>query len=186
MTEEVKNNAQEPTIIKNTSQAYGYKYSSLADISNAGVSIPLMRVKPTEFGDYIEYLDDNGNWQTGAKIVVPEMKGSNSAQAYGSAITYARRYTTHLAKRIACDDDAKLEKQPPQNNKYQNSKQVNKPVQKIDQGFLCKVRGKLPTIDTNEELDSYWKELNLNKQYQAALLSAFKQRRGEIANAMEG
>ena len=88
-----KTTQQEPTVIKNASQAYGYKYSSLADIANQGVQIPKMRLKPTEFGEYIEYLDDNGEWQIGAKVVIPEMKGNNAAQVYGSALTYARRYT---------------------------------------------------------------------------------------------
>ena len=45
------------------------------------------------------------------------MKGSNSAQRYGSAITYARRYTTLLALSLACDDDKKIETQEPKDTK---------------------------------------------------------------------
>ena len=59
----------------------------------------------------------------------------------------------------------------------------NKP--KIDQAFLCKVRAKLALIKTDEELDNYWKQLHLNKQYQSYLLPSFKTRRGEIANGVE-
>lgn len=59
----------------------------------------------------------------------------------------------------------------------------NKP--KIDQAFLAKVRAKLPTISTDEDLNAYWKELNLNKQYQSYLLPSFKKRRGEIAHGVE-
>ena len=67
-------------IVKNNSKAYGYNYASLADIVNAGFELPQMRLKPTEYGEYVEYLDDKGEWQTGAKVVVPDMKGSNDAQ----------------------------------------------------------------------------------------------------------
>lgn len=100
-------------IVKADSKAYGYNYASLADIAKQDFKIPEMRIKPTEFGDYIEYRDSTGEWQTGAKIVVPEMKGMNAAQAYGSALTYARRYTAQMALALACDDDQKLEKAKP-------------------------------------------------------------------------
>lgn len=100
-------------IVKNASSGYGYKYNNLADLERAGVEIPKMRVKPTEFGEYVEYLDDNGGWQIGAKVVEMEMKGMNSAQAYGSSLTYARRYTVMLAKAVACDDDDAVEQNKP-------------------------------------------------------------------------
>ena len=103
---------QTAKVVKNASQAYGYTYTSLADLAKAGIKIPKMRVKATEQGEYIEYWDGT-DWQTGAKVVVPQMKGSNEAQMYGSALTYARRYTVMLAESVACDDDSKLETQAP-------------------------------------------------------------------------
>lgn len=172
----------EPTIIKNTSQAYGYKFSSLADISRAGVEIPQMRVKPTELGDYIEYLDKNGDWQIGAKIVVPEMKGCNSAQAYGSALTYARRYTTQLARKLACDDDVKVEKQKPTSNTQTKSA---KPVSKIDFEKVNEIKKKLPTISSVDELEQYWKELNLDFQYKRILTRRFQERKKELVTPIE-
>jgi hypothetical protein len=49
-------------------------------------------------------------------VVIPKQaegakdnKTMNDAQLYGSAITYARRYTAMLFFGIACDDDDKLE-----------------------------------------------------------------------------
>lgn len=168
-----KSTAQEPTVIKNASQAYGYKYSSLADIANAGVTIPVMRVKPTEFGEYIEYSDENGEWQTGAKIVVPEMKGCNAAQAYGSALTYARRYTVQLAKSLACDDDAAIERQKPE------AKQV-KPERKVDFKRLTMIRGKLPTINTVAALAAYQKSLNLDQMHWDLVKKDFSKRKEEI------
>lgn len=107
-------------VVTNASSGYGYKYASLADLARADINIPKMRVKPTEFGEFIEYLDSDGNWQTGAKIVEFEAKGMNHAQMYGAALTYARRYTVQMAESVACDDDDEVEKAKP----------VNKPRQK--------------------------------------------------------
>lgn len=100
---------QEGKIVKNTSPAHNYKYSSLADLHKAGIDIPKMRVKATEYGEFIEYLDDKGEWQMGAKIVPIESKVMNPAQAYGASLTYARRYTVQMAEQVACDDDDAIE-----------------------------------------------------------------------------
>lgn len=100
-------------IVKNSSKAYGYNYASLGDIVKQGFEIPKMRVATHEGNDYIEYFDGEA-WQLGARIVVPDMKGSNEAQRYGSALTYARRYTAQMALSLVCDDDTKIETQAPQ------------------------------------------------------------------------
>lgn len=100
-------------IVRNTSEGYGYKYSSLADLAEAGVDIPKMRIKPTEFGEFVEYLDANGEWQTGARVVPFESKNMNEPQAYGAALTYARRYTVQMAGSVACNDDDAVEKEKP-------------------------------------------------------------------------
>lgn len=102
----------ETKVVKNKSSGYGYKYSNLADLAREGITIDKMRVKPTEFGDYIEYFDGN-EWHIGAKIVPFEAKGMNAAQAYGAALTYARRYTVQMAQSIACDDDDAVEQAKP-------------------------------------------------------------------------
>lgn len=104
-----------PRIISNTSTGYGYRYASLADMARQGVPVPKMRTVETERGEYIEYWDEQANeWQQGARVVIPSMKGANEAQQYGSAVTYARRVTTALAAGIVTDDDTQLERQPPQ------------------------------------------------------------------------
>ncbi len=101
-------------IVANTSKAYGYNYASLSDIANQGFTIPKMKTGTDGEKEYVYYYDaELKEWVRGAEIVVPEMKGSNSAQRYGSAITYARRYTTLLALSLACDDDKKIETQEP-------------------------------------------------------------------------
>ena len=97
-------------IIKNNSKGYGYNYASLSDIASQGFEIPKMTTgtDPGTGRDYVYYLDGE-NWLRGAAIIVPEGKGMNKAQLYGSALTYARRYTTLMALGLSCDDDAIVE-----------------------------------------------------------------------------
>lgn len=134
----------ETKIVKTASKAYGYNYASLGDIVEQGNEIPEMRIKPTEFGEFIEYKDKDGNWQIGSKIVVPEMKGMNAAQAYGSALTYARRYTALMALALVCDDDKKLE--------------AAAPVKKaqVPRTDFNEVRAKFKACTSNEQADLIW------------------------------
>lgn len=96
--------------IKNKSNGYGYNYASLADIAEQGEVIPKMTVRVVEGNEYIFYYDSElKEWLQGAKIVVPNAKGMNEAQTYGSALTYARRYTVLMANGLACQDDKEIE-----------------------------------------------------------------------------
>lgn len=106
--------------------------------------------------------------------------GANETpQQLGSKVTYLRRYSLSMAFGIAAeDDDGAAASARPQ-------RQSSAAPSKIDQAFLCKVRGKLALIKTDDELDAYWKQLDLNKQYQGYLLPSFKKRRGEIRNGVE-
>lgn len=111
----------ENKIVSNQSKAYGYNYASLSDIVNQGFEIPKMKTGTEEGKEYVYYLDKELNeWIRGAEIVIPENIVSangknkmNKTQLYGSALTYARRYTCHLALQLACDDDKKVETQAP-------------------------------------------------------------------------
>lgn len=122
-----------PKIIGNKSTGYNYSYTSLADLVIAGYDLPPMRVAvlTNEAGEpvivdgapveYIEILirtemNTDGritceHWARGARVVIPKKNNTsmNEAQLYGSAITYARRYTAMMMFGIACDDDDKLE-----------------------------------------------------------------------------
>lgn len=109
-TEPIKS---EQTIVKTTSKAgsgsYGFSYASLSDLAKQGVKIPKMRTAVIDGQQFIEYFDGK-EWQLGAQIITDfESKGMNKAQAYGSALTYARRYTVQLAERVAVDDDKNIE-----------------------------------------------------------------------------
>lgn len=110
MTEPTKS---EQTIVKTASKAgsgsYGFSYASLSDLAKQGVKIPKMRVAVIDEMQFVEYFDGK-DWQVGAQVITDfESKGMNKAQAYGSALTYARRYTVQLAECVAVDDDKNVE-----------------------------------------------------------------------------
>ena len=147
---QVKDDSQ---IIKAASKGYNYNYASLADIAKAGKTIPKMRVKPTENGDYIEYLDDNNEWQIGAKIVIPEMAKSNEAQKYGAAVTYARRVTAQLALSLVCQDDDKVETHSKEDAKANEERNANR--MSFDD-----IKAKLGTLKTLTEVNVFAKEVN--------------------------
>lgn len=99
------------------------------------------------------------------------------------AITSSVKYFIMRLYNISEKGEQEADKTTPEPPVAPRKNQQPKP--KIDQAFLCKVRGKLPTINTDEELDVYWKELHLNKMYYKLLTPDFKKRREEIANGVE-
>ena len=119
MAEEKKQ--EQPKLIGNKSEGYNYKYTSLGDLVIAGIEIPPMRISVLVDGEQNPVLDPNGKpfeyieakvdneWIRGARVEVPSGNKMNEAQTYGSALTYARRYTVLTVLGIACDDDKKLE-----------------------------------------------------------------------------
>lgn len=120
-----------PQILGNKSDGYKYKYTSLSDIVIAGYELPPMRIAtltntagdpvvvngaPVEYIEVSCEIHNRFEWLRGARVVIPKQpegakdnKTMNDAQLYGSAITYARRYTAMMLFGIACDDDDKLE-----------------------------------------------------------------------------
>lgn len=135
-------------IVKNASQGYGYSYSNLADLAKAGIEIPIMKTQRVDGDEYVFALID-GEWIQGAKVIEMEMKGMNAAQAYGSALTYARRYTVQLVKGIACDDDDKVEADGA-------AKRVDNKNSKLD---FDKIREQLDMLDDLASVKAYYEEL---------------------------
>ena len=159
-------------IVKSESKAYGYNYASLADIVNQGFRLPIMETRNIDGETFMGWLDEQNQWHQGAPLIVPEMKGMNAAQAMGSALTYARRYTAQMALGLACDDDAKLEKTksgPVATGKVYGSK--------VD---FAKIRDQLATIENPNELVKYWKGLKLSEKQADVLRPAFAKRRAEL------
>lgn len=162
----------EKQIVKSESKAYGYNYASLADIVNQGFKIPIMETRNVDGETFMGWLDEEGKWHQGAPLIVPEMKGMNAAQAMGSALTYARRYTAQMALGLACDDDAKLEKTkgaPEATGKVYGSK--------ID---FKQVRERINSIDDPEELVKYWMSLKLSEKQANILKGDFTKRKNEL------
>lgn len=87
----------------------GFSYASLSDIVKEGHALPKMRLKVIDGRQFIEY-ESEGEWLLGAEVITDfKSPGMNACQAYGSALTYARRYTAQLALGLAVDDDKNVE-----------------------------------------------------------------------------
>lgn len=142
--------ADNEKLVNKGREAYGYNYASLADIVKAGFTIPKMKTITENGKEYISYWDNElREWLRGAEIVVPSMKGINSAQAYGAGITFARRYTAKLANGLADDDDAKIETQKPEEEPVKQQKA--QPVQPV---------AKPPHKDARVELSKLHEQVN--------------------------
>lgn len=160
-------------IVKNASQGYGYSYSNLADLAKAGVEIPVMKTQRVDGDEYVFALID-GEWIQGAKVIEMEMKGMNAAQAYGSALTYARRYTVQLVKGIACDDDDKVEADGA-------AKRVDNKNSKLD---FDKIREQLDMLDDLASVKAYYEELKKIHQSPAQekyINGMFNKKKAQIA-----
>lgn len=97
--------------IKKKTAGYGYKYADLAEIHNYLDSVGLsyyQYIKINEQG--VEQIftkrDDMDEPIPGCKVPQATLSGkSNPAQEYGSALTYARRYSLLMAYGLATEDD---------------------------------------------------------------------------------
>ena len=152
-----------PKIIKNASKGYGYTYSNLADLAKAGIEIPPMKTELVNGSEYV-FAKIGDEWIQGAKVVDIEMKGMNAAQAYGSALTYARRYTVQLVLGIACDDDDKLEAHTAEDRKNAKSAPRSTGGNHID---FQDVRDECALIDDLESLQDLYKRLGVEKMSEA-------------------
>lgn len=142
-------------IVANKSKAYGYNYASLGDIAQQGFQIPKMKTGTEDGREYVFYYDSElKEWTRGALVVVPEMKGMNTAQQYGSALTYARRYTTLMALSLACDDDKKLEATAPKGQNLWDG---------LEDKGLKDLADEFRQLYDKEEQERILKGLNLNK-----------------------
>lgn len=160
-------------IVKNASKGYGYTYSNLADLAKAGIEIPPMKTEKIDGDEYV-FAKVGDEWIQGAKVVEMEMKGMNPAQAYGSALTYARRYTVQLVMAIACDDDDKVEQDGEARRKEYNNQS------RID---FQEVRDQVKIIDDMESLQALYKELSaekLTEKQQAVINRIINERKKEL------
>lgn len=142
MTEPTKS---EQNVVKTVSKAgsgsYGFSYASLSDLAKQGVKIPKMRVTVIDGRQFVEYFDGK-DWQIGAQVITDfESRGMNKAQAYGSALTYARRYTVQLAECVAVDDDKNVENAKPEPSSSKPVASSSKPASEKQVELLKQLLG---------------------------------------------
>jgi integrase len=109
--------------IRKNSQGYGYKYCDLAEIHRHMEEVGFsywQEIETVGDEDYvITHILDATNKEVrkvrGCRVV--KVSGKNPAQDYGSALTYARRYSLLLAFGLATadDDGAALNPKPARN-----------------------------------------------------------------------
>lgn len=105
------------TTLKKLSQGYGYKYTELSAIHEEMEKQGIYYWQETKWdegagADYIwthlKYDDDGSKWEEprrGVKVIDTAGGGMNAAQAQGSGVTYARRYSLLMALGWATEDD---------------------------------------------------------------------------------
>ena len=168
-----ENNKQ---IVKNASKGYKYEYSNLADLARAGVEIPPMRTKRVDGYEYV-FAKVGNEWIQGARVVELITNSMNPAQAYGAALTYARRYTVQLVQAIACDDDDALEAHTAEDRKNFSKAKTNYRIN------FDEVKEALEVIDDVESLKAYYEEIkskNLSDKQMAAINRMFNQAKGRL------
>lgn len=161
-------------IVKSESEGFNYNYASLADIVNQGFKLPVMETRNIDGETFMGWLDDKGAWHQGAPVIIPEMKGMNAAQAMGSALTYARRYTAQMALGLACDDDKKLEKSKDGKGPEPTGRVYGNRINFND------VRDKIASITNPKDLLVYWQGLKLSDKQADILRGDFKKRMAEL------
>lgn len=111
--EEEKKKVKKNTIKKNR-DGYGYKYTELAEINKYCLENDISYYQEIETStinqkDYIvTYVIQNGETtkHMGCQIVEAKLSGiNNPVQAYGSSLTYCRRYSLLMALGLATEDD---------------------------------------------------------------------------------
>lgn len=101
--------------IAKKSEGYGYKYTELADINKFCEDNDIRYYQEVETSDinqkdyFITYLSYSGEpyeRHRGCQIVDAKLQGNNNpVQAYGSSLTYCRRYSLLMALGLATEDD---------------------------------------------------------------------------------
>lgn len=171
------------TRVKKMSQGYGYKYSDLSTIHEEMEKQGITYYQYTEYcveanADYVyTVLIIDGEPQParrGCRVIYGDEKMKSAAQAQGSGLTYARRYSLLMALGWATEDDDgdSAGSMPISANKAVSS------AKKID---FKQVREHLNEIDTVEGLNAYWTSLHLTEKQQAVVKKDFAERKAKIS-----
>ena len=167
--------------VKKKSNGYNYKYAELAQIheelENQGITYyQYIDYDPNADADYIYTVIAKGDKESsprrGCRVIVGNEAKMSAAQAQGSALTYARRYSLLMALGWATeDDDGATAGDPiPAERRQPGGNKIN----------FNEIREKLTEIDTIDELNSYWVELHLTDRQANILKADFATRKAMI------
>ena len=167
--------------VKKKSNGYNYKYAELAQIHEELEAQGITYYQYIDYdqnadADYIYTViikdDKESSPRRGCRVIIGHEAKMSAAQAQGSALTYARRYSLLMALGWATEDDdgATAGKQAPAAPRQFGGNKVN----------FVEVREKLTEIDNLDELNNYWKELNLTEKQANVLKSDFAKRKATI------
>lgn len=167
--------------VKKKSNGYNYKYAELAQIHE---ELEAQGIRYYQYIDYdqnadadyiytvIKQGDRESSPRRGCRVIIGNEAKMSAAQAQGSALTYARRYSLLMALGWATEDDdgATAGRQVENAPRQFGGNKVN----------FVEVREKLTEIDNIDELNNYWKELNLSEKQANILKSDFARRKATI------
>ena len=167
--------------VKKKSNGYNYKYAELAQIheelENQGITYyQYIDYDQNADADYIYTViikgDKESSPRRGCRVLIGHEAKMSAAQAQGSALTYARRYSLLMALGWATEDDdgATAGQQMPATPRQFGGNKIN----------FAEVRDKLTEIDNLDELNNYWKELHLTEKQANILKSDFADRKAKI------
>lgn len=170
------------TTVKKTSQGYGYKFADLADIHKELEAQKItywqeVRYDADAEADYVwTTLNVKGEdlpARRGSRVIVPSMQSANAAQAQGSALTYARRYSLLMALGWATEDDdaASVEQAQP----------ARGGGRRLD---FDELRKELANAKTGVDLDKLWTDkygkMRLSEKQKQLVVDMCKDRRLEL------
>lgn len=168
------------TTVKKLSNGYGYKYAELStiheELERQGITYyQYIAYDNDADADYVyTVLNIDGEDMAprrGCRVVSGGDSMKSAAQAQGSALTYARRYSLLMALGWATEDDDG--DSAGAGNNIKPSPRANK----ID---FKEIREKLSEIDDVDELNKYWFSLKLTDKQADILKPDFAERKVKI------
>lgn len=163
--------------VKKLSKGYGYTYTELStiheELEKQGISYyQYIAYDQAADADYIytvlNYGEEDEPPRRGCRVISGGESMKSAAQAQGSAITYARRYSLLMALGWATEDDDGNSAGTPAPKPARN---------KLD---FDAVREKIKAIDSVDKLNQYWVSLKLSEKQAEILKPDFSARKVKI------
>ena len=142
-----------PALKSSTNPHFKSRYADLAAcveavidaLNNNGIAL-LQHSHECADGIIIEtiFLHESGEMVSGGKLHVPATK--QDAQGYGSAMTYARRYSLQAACGIAPEDD--------------DGNKASRPAKPISTRTQAEIEALITAATSSEQLTAVWKALH--------------------------